>query len=461
MPVPTYFGGGGYTSDEFNALHGQYSPEAILNALSYSKGAGSTNPFEDILKHATDFKGPRLTSAMLAQRDVIDGGGGGGEPRTFVPPVTIPTTGNPATNRLGPKVTPEQAGGDTGTPIPPPPTNPRPIPSGVDPALWNDVGRYVMSAAAQGADASLLYAHPDWITEFRNWAIANNAGDPTKGGVDIVDFLWYAHPEMRAGLQSLKGRSGVDTVHRWQQQNPGGGGGGTTPTTTPPPGGGGTSFPVIPPWTPPTYPTTPQPTPPMQPSAEYLSNLDRALQTSQSRELQNALREYRSAAGAVGLQNTGAYLPGQQDLVADLASRFGQQRAEAMLATSEAERGRAFQGSQNELDRVLQRYGIDVGAYTSRFNTTTNAGVQQAANQMQYDLGLRGIQVDKDKLAELVRSNTLNYNLGVGGQDLSKLQGDQNTMIQLFQLMQSMGPEAFFHMLFGQQAPPTYVGYPH
>jgi len=497
MTYNPYSGGGGFTDDEFNGLHGEYSPEAILNQSNQSRPQAGGNPFDALLRHATDF-GTASPRQSYRPSDAVIGGmynsssgaagltqpGGLGQ-MAAMPSSTYSPNGaggdalnTPAGGYLGaPTANPfggdalntpaggwpaQQAGvGQAVNPQTGKPYASTQKPPNVDQNTWDSVDRYVQDAAAQGHDYWFLYQHPEYVTEFRNWDAQNNAG----GKVDIVDYLARVHPEYPHGLAGRQG--GIDTMLKFMQEHPNQPG--APPAAAPTPAGASTALddarrahgigaaqPASPGGPPPVY-QQPAPTQPMRPSDDYLQNLDRALQVSQNRELQNALRDFRGAAASTGLQNTGAYLPGQADLVANLASRFGQQRAEAMLATSEAERGRAFQGNQSELNRSLQRYGIDVGAYTSRFNTTTQAGVQQAANQMQYDLGLKGIEVDRGRLEESIRNNTLGYNLGVGEQDLRKYQGDQNNQIQLMDLFRQIGPEAVMAMLFGRQAPPTNI----
>jgi hypothetical protein len=525
MPVNPYSGGGGYFDQEqFNALHGAYSPEAILAAANNGRPTTGSNAFEQVLKHSLDFARPQPLAAPQTappsvgmsvgasefNRDTggdYGGGGvgtGGGVGAGAVTPATTDTTAR--SRGVGPSPGTSPTNPKTGAPYN------RLNPGTVDPELWNTADQYVREAAKAGQDYSFLYEHPDAITEFRNWAIANKvSNDPNAKGdyMDFVDWLALRYPDMPHGLA---GRAGYNTAAAWLAKHQGGGGGGMIESTTPTsnaqaaydatrafggtpvtPGapsaqganalspGAASGVPVnqwrashgLPPLgtaapgttAPPTMPTAPPspagPTSVAPGANPYLDSLMKALQTSQDLQLQNSLRQYRSAAGAVGLENTGAYLPGQQDLVASLASQFGQQRAEAMMAASEAERGRQFQGQQSELDRTLQKYGIDVNSYITKYKTDTEAGVQLAAQQMQYDLGLKGIQIDQEKLKEVIRNNTLQYNLGVGNQDLQRYGIDQGNAISLMQLLQQLGPEALFGMLFGPQAAPGVVPYAH
>lgn len=110
-------------------------------------------------------------------------------------------------------------------------------------STMQSVDRYAQIAASKGANWQALYAHPEYVTEFRNWSTAN---DPTHS-VRIEDFLEAHHQE----LKGLAGQSGQNTWDAYMAAHPAG------PQAANPPiqaGPYNPNAPVAQPTTPPTAP---------------------------------------------------------------------------------------------------------------------------------------------------------------------------------------------------------------
>lgn len=426
MAQDTYFGNGGYGQDTSNGLQGGYSVEALLNARRQSNVAvdSGANPFDAMLRHAIDFGPSPYTPAPTPVTPVQAtpvASNGWDWLKQFQTPVVNPSPiagAHPANN---PVTNPSPLFGG-GTPVPTntlPGTPPKP-PGTEDPAI-----------------AAQWYQY--WIPGITPQDVSNYRISGFQG--PIIDW-WNAG---KPGQQPFLGHPPPPNVA---------GGGTPTPYTPPPPVAPGPA-PAPPPVAPP--PATPQGTP--VDSQQYLDALNRALSASQATDTQNALRSFRAAGSASGLENTGAYGTGQQEVIAGLSNDYSQKRAQAMLSASEAERQRQFTGEQNNLDRALNRFGIQLNSDTSRANAATAAGSAKLAAELSYQLGLKGIEVDQAKLAEQIRNDTLGYNLGVGQQDLTKLLAGNQNQIDLFKILASIGPEQLFAQLFGQTPVPGFQGY--
>lgn len=186
----------------------------------------SGNPFTDVLNHVATWNqalaptgaptGPTLptTPTGADNQNGGDGGtGGGGTGGTTgggtgtggTGTGTGGTTGDTGTGGKGRIVGKGSINPQTGKPYG------QDNPGGVNQDIWDSVDRYVQSAAAQGADYSFLYAHPEYVENFRNWA--GDPSDPTRSGVDITDWLAHTYPTEPAGLA---GRNGArDTYIQW------------------------------------------------------------------------------------------------------------------------------------------------------------------------------------------------------------------------------------------------------
>lgn len=397
-----------FMPNEFMAIKGGWNPAAMFNAAMQSQPSAkpSANPYDELLDHV----GPKFP----------------------LPPMPPGTTVGPTTPE-GQISQPTPQGGRPHAVTQPAPVAP------ADP-FFALAQQYAQTPGYEYITPEIVKAYQQEMFSHPMFKDAN---------VDIVDWLadrGYASP--------LAGRSGRDTykaaIAAWQarQGQPQGGG---------PVGPAVPAVPAVPGPAAPTTPTGPQGA--MPPAQEYLDFLNRALQVQQDREMRNALRGYRAAASSQGLESSGAYGAGQNELFGNLASQFGQQRAQAMLGVQEAERARQFTGGQNELDRILQKYGIDVGAATSQGNAAMAAGVASEANRIQFELGKMGYDIDRSRAEEIALNNIREYNLQANQQALAaeEFRGRQN--IDLFELMARYGPEAVFQNFFGAQRPPGFIGY--
>ncbi len=514
-----FFNDSGYGFEtDIEKANGAFTPEAIMNAIAQSSAKTNTNAYEDFLKHA---RLPESVGTETVPADSGQGLPYGGKFGAQGPSDVIAEKFDPvkAAAEAAAKAAAEEAarraaaGGDatgrgraTGRTEPPPadtsqgvqPQNRRPQ----DVSDLNEFAAWAQSQGLKGFDATAAAnfknsgfagdAHSYWQIVQTAGPYYYGGGSPKPQGTENADVMatWMRtftnYEDITPADITNHRRLGIPLGVYWARVkagqidratgnpitaggNTGGNTGGTTGGTT---GGntggttgggttggttGGSTTTTNP--TPAVPPATGGDTGPVKASQEYLDALDRALRMSEDRRRNQALRDFRSAGSVGGLENTGAWLSGQQELVGDLATEAAVRREQAMLATSEAERQRAFQADQSALDRKLQQYGIDVQSYTSKFNTQTQAGVQQAAAQMQYDLGLRGIEMDKKQLEEVIRNNTLNYNVEVGRQDLGRYQTDTGAQMDLFRIMADIGPEAFLRMLFGEQDVPGFQPY--
>jgi hypothetical protein len=311
-----------------------------------------------------------------------------------------------------------------------------------------------------GSGFEWLGARPDLVTSFQDWAkAANFATNPD----DFKTWLWamdltpdkdnnrrqLALAEIYSrypGQEWLRGRG--DIIWAWENDPSGKKGGqefgawvrakgynAQTPSFAgvlngqptaggggPGAGGGGTGAGGTAPG--PTTPThvTPAAGTPMGElpgNSEALLNLQRALNAHFANQSQQALRAYRAAGSQYGLENTGAFGQGAQELLGNLAVQFGTQGAEAL-----------HQSYESELDRLLQRYGIDTGASTQRYGVDASSASAGAARALERELGLGRLAGDE-------QGRFMDYDLGqrqigagVYGNQLDMVLGLINAMIQ-------------------------------
>jgi hypothetical protein len=457
MPYQNY---GGYLPKEYLGVHGGAAPSAIMNALIQSPtGTKSGNPYDGFLQHALNVAYPganfafgpvdtKSTQSMSQTGDPFAGYGGPLRPNA-PPPETHPGPAPPSTEH------------PPGTQTPPQPAQqmPRPAPA---PSLTGNAAGFIQ---ALGPEFSWVSQRSDLLGAFQQWAqTANFAQNPD----DFKTWAWAMNlapgttPQQRQlslaeifsrypGQEYLRGRGDliaaweVDPAGKnggaefgsyakskgWNAQTPAFAGYPYSPSGAPRPGGplaptpvggtpggpgGGVGGGVAP------TPVAPSPTA-TPGDSDAQRNLQRALDAHFANQSQQALRAYRAAGSQYGLENTGAFGQGAQELLNNLAVQFGTQGAEAL-----------FQSHESELDRILQRYGIDTGAQTSRYGVDASSASAAAARALEHELGLGRLAGDE-------QGRFMNYDLGLRGLGADTYQTQIRIIPELLRLFQTSGPE--------------------
>lgn len=340
----------------------------------------------------------------------------------------------------------------------------RVAPTPAAPSITGNSAAFIQSL---GPEFNWVQGRPELLTEFQKWATAANFaqnpddfktwawamdvgpqkddnrrqlalaeiyrryhGDWLQGRGDVI-WAWENDP---SGKKAGKEFGAWLQVKGWNQQNPAPNWGGALDpqTGTPPPATHTT--PTSPTNTTPTgtpthaappAPVAPAPTTPggLLGNSDALVNLQRALQAHYNNQANQAARQFRSQGSMYGLENTGAYGQGMQELMGNLAVQFGTQGAEAL-----------HQSYENELDRLLQKYGIDTGASTQRYGVDVGAATAGRGQSLDYQLGLGRLAGDE-------QGRFMDYDLGQR-QIGAGVYGDQmDTFVSLINAIIQAGPE--------------------